>query len=136
MLVCHFCQKTWKRGDLFPILTTKDSSIFLSNLVNHGQGLMCLKFKPLFLYKQHPIVHYHLILLFCTDFIISIFVSLALSTHPSKVLNVFQQSQWGLPHVQIKPVCLEGPGENFAFDLVEGSLGAGLNVGLQDSLSR
>ena len=69
-------------------------------------------------------------------FIISIFVSLALSTHPSKVLNVLQQSQWGLPHVQIKPVCLEGPGENFAFDLVEGSLGAGLNVGLQDSLSR
>ena len=54
LLVCHFTQKTWKRGDLFPILTTNDSSIFLSNSVNHGQGLMCLKFKPLFLYKQHP----------------------------------------------------------------------------------
>ena len=56
LLVCHFTQKTWKRGDLFPILTTNDSSIFLSNSVNHGQGLMCLKFKPLFRYKQHPIV--------------------------------------------------------------------------------
>ena len=55
LLVCHFTHKTWKRVDLFPILTTNDSSIFLSNSVNHGQGLMCLKFKPLFLYKQHPI---------------------------------------------------------------------------------
>ena len=53
-----FTQKTWKRGDLFPILTTNDSSIFLSNSVNHGQGLMCLKFQPLFLYKQHPNGHY------------------------------------------------------------------------------
>ena len=55
LLVCHFTHKTWKRVDLFPILTTNDSSIFLSNSVNHGQGSMCLKFKPLFLYKQHPI---------------------------------------------------------------------------------
>ena len=54
LLVCHFTHKTWKRVDLFPILTTNDSSIFLSNSVNHGQGSMCLKFKPLFLYKQHP----------------------------------------------------------------------------------
>lgn len=54
LLICHFTPKTGNRGDLLPITTTNDPSVFLSNSVNDSQGLMCLKYKQFFYYKQHP----------------------------------------------------------------------------------
>ena len=54
LLICHFTPKTCNGGDLLPITTTNDPSVFLSNSVNDSQGLMCLKYKQFFYYKQHP----------------------------------------------------------------------------------
>ena len=63
-LICRFTPKTCNGGDLLPITTTNDPSVFLSNSVNDSQGLMCLKYKQFFYYKQHPTVGWDLTWMF------------------------------------------------------------------------
>ena len=50
-----FTPEIVERGDLLPITKTHNSNIFLPTLVNNAQDLMCLKNKPNFKYKLHPI---------------------------------------------------------------------------------